>query len=97
MSLPELANLVSVQLSIPTNSDSTRPGIAANTPVPVIDKTSLDGAYDIKVDLKPEAGSDMFLLWQRILQDKFGLKLESQKAKIELLVVDRARRVPLAN
>jgi uncharacterized protein (TIGR03435 family) len=94
--LHQLANLLSVQLSIPEVSDPTRPAIAGS-PVPVLDQTGLPGIYDFSVDVRPEAGGDMFLLWQRVLRDQLGLKLEGQKAKVEFLVVDRAERTPAAN
>ena len=38
----------------------------------------------------------MFELWQRKLHD-LGLRLESQKASVEFLVVDRAEKVPVEN
>jgi uncharacterized protein (TIGR03435 family) len=62
-----------------------------------LDQTGLPGIYDFSVDVRPEAGGDMFLLWQRVLRDQLGLKLEGQKAKVEFLVVDRAERTPAAN
>ena len=39
----------------------------------------------------------MFTLWQRVLREQLGLKLEARKAKVELLVVDRATRIPTGN
>jgi uncharacterized protein (TIGR03435 family) len=93
----QLANLLSVQLSIPAVSDPTRPSIATGSPVPVLDKTGLQGVYDFSVDFRPEPDSDMFQLWQRILQDQLGLKLENRKVQAQFLVVDRAARIPLAN
>jgi uncharacterized protein (TIGR03435 family) len=95
--LHQFANLLSVQLSIPAIADPGRPSIASASPVPVLDRTGLEGIYDFNVDFKPEADSDMFPLWQRVLKDRLGLKLESQKAKAEFLVVESALRVPIAN
>jgi uncharacterized protein (TIGR03435 family) len=95
--LQQFANLLSVKLSIPVMDDPGRPGMARGTPVPVLDKTELSGVYDIPSDLRPEPGGDMFALWQRLLQDQLGLKLEARKAKVEIWVVDRAARVPTAN
>ena len=65
--------------------------------MPVLDKTGLAGIYDINVDMKLELGVDMFTIWQRVLQDQLGLKLESRKAKVDVLVVDSAERIPTAN
>lgn len=95
--LQQFANFLSVQLSIPPIGDPSRPSIASGPPVPVVDKTGLAGIFEINVDLKPEPGVDMFALWQRVLQDRLGLKLESRKSKVDVLVVDRAERIPTAN
>ena len=72
-----------------------RPGRASGAPVPVLDKTGLPGIYDFSVDLKPEA-ADVLALWQGVLQDQLGLKLESRKAPVEVLVIDRVERIPVA-
>ena len=96
-SLEQLANLISVQLTIPEPADPGKPSIASGAPIPVIDKTGLTGLYEITYDLHPDPGMDMFKLWQRILQDQLGLKLQSRKAPMEILIVDRADRIPVAN
>jgi uncharacterized protein (TIGR03435 family) len=95
--LQQFANFLSVQLSIPAIDDPGKPSIASGPPVPVVDRTGLPGVFEINVDLKPEPGVDMFALWQRVLQDRLGLKLESRKGKVDVLVVDRAERIPTAN
>ena len=78
--------------------DPTRPAIASGAPVPVVDKTGLDGNYDISVNLRPDdTAGDSYTRWQRALRDKLGLKLETQRAQVEVLVVDRAERIPTAN
>jgi uncharacterized protein (TIGR03435 family) len=63
----------------------------------VLDKTRLAGIYDIAIDLKPEPGGDTFTLWQRVLHDRLGLKLVSARENVEVLVVDRAERMPTAD
>jgi uncharacterized protein (TIGR03435 family) len=98
MSTLQLTNLISVQLTIPALSDDpSKPSIASGPAVPVLDKTGLEGTYEIKVDLTPEPGLDSFTRWQRFLRDRLGLKLESRKEKIEILVVDSAERTPTSN
>jgi len=47
--------------------------------------------------MKMEAGIPSFNLWQRLLQEQLGLKLESRKSQVEGIVVDSADRVPVAN
>jgi uncharacterized protein (TIGR03435 family) len=93
--LQQLAGLISVQLSILPVDDPTRPGVASGPPVPVLDKTGLAGTYDVNIEVKAQA--DMFAMWQHILQDQLGLKLEARRPQVEGVVVDSAERVPTAN
>jgi len=94
----QLANLISVQLTMPAAMDDpTRPSIASGTPVPVFNKTGLTGTYDFDVEMKVEPGIPSFNLWQRVLQEQLGLKLESRKTQVEGIVVDSADRVPVQN
>jgi uncharacterized protein (TIGR03435 family) len=95
--MQRFADLLAVQLSIPVPDDPGRPGRASGPQTPVLDKTGLSGIYDFDVDIRPEPGSDMFALWQRALQEKMGLKLESRKTKMKVLVVDGAESMPTAN
>jgi uncharacterized protein (TIGR03435 family) len=66
---------------------------------PVIDATGLNGLYDLSlywvVDPMREdaAGPTIF----GALQDQLGLKLESKKVMLPVVVVDRAERVPTEN
>ena len=64
---------------------------------PVIDKTELTGKYDLKLEATPEfrIARDPQLGDLRVfdaVQEQLGLKLESQKANIEVLVVDHMER-----
>jgi hypothetical protein len=40
----------------------------------VLSQTGSEGQFDLTVDLEPAEGSDTFILWQRPLQDRLGLK-----------------------
>lgn len=91
----QFANLLSVQLSIPATNDPTRPAVAAGPPVPVVDRTGLPGVYDFDFEFKPD-GSDPLTLWQRILRDQLGLRLDRRKIEAVLLVVEHADRTPAA-
>ena len=57
----------------------------------------MPGIFDFSVDMHPELGTDMFAAWQRALQDQLGLKIESRKENLEVLVVDRASKIPTEN
>lgn len=68
---------------------------------PVLDLTGLKGRYVVKLDwvadtVEPEKaplGATIYMA----LQEQLGLKLESRKGPIEVLVVDQADRVPVSN
>jgi uncharacterized protein (TIGR03435 family) len=97
--LRQLADLLAVQLTIPESNDPdpARPHTAAGAPIPVLDKTGLSGIYDFTVDLKPEFGTGVFTVWQRVLQDQLGLRIESNRGDATVLVVDNAIQIPAAN
>jgi uncharacterized protein (TIGR03435 family) len=64
---------------------------------PVVDETELTGAYDFKFEATPEFRINADAEFGDIsvftaVQEQLGLKLESQKAPIEILVVDRLNK-----
>jgi uncharacterized protein (TIGR03435 family) len=63
----------------------------------VIDRTNLDGRYDFQLEFAPEdaAGSDRPSIYTA-LQEQLGLKLNTSKGPVEVLVIDRAE-LPTAN
>jgi uncharacterized protein (TIGR03435 family) len=93
--LQDLADLIGVQLSIPPQgfgADPATPSVATGPPAPVVDFTGLHGIYEINLDLKPEISRDVFTSWQRFLQEHCGLKLESRKSQVPVLVIDSVRK-----
>lgn len=88
MSMSELAGQLTTQLGSP-----------------VVDATGLKGAYDITLSWNtrlttgaPRAdGSDVGPTLTEALQQQLGLKVQSKKMSIEMLVVDNAERVPTEN
>jgi uncharacterized protein (TIGR03435 family) len=95
--LSEFANYLAIQLTIPLLDDPTVPSHATGAPVPVLDKTGIEGTYDLRVDIKPDRGGDAFTIWQRALQEQLGLKLESQRAPVETLIIEHAEKIPTEN
>jgi uncharacterized protein (TIGR03435 family) len=95
--LRQFADLLAVQLSIPAPDNPGEPARASASPIPVLDKTGLPGIFDFSVDIHPELGTDMFASWQRALEDQLGLRIESRKENVAVLVVDEAARIPTEN
>jgi uncharacterized protein (TIGR03435 family) len=57
---------------------------------PVIDKTGLTGAYDFKMTWEPSESI------AAVLQEQLGLRLESQKVPVDVLIIDSAEK-PVEN
>ena len=93
----QFADLLAIQLSMAAPIDPKVPVMAGGPPVPVLDQTGLPGVYEFSLDVRPELGTDGLTLWQRVLQDQLGLRIESRKEMVTVLVVDDAAKVPSAN
>jgi uncharacterized protein (TIGR03435 family) len=93
----QFADLLSIQFSIPAADNPSAPVKAGGSPIPVLDETRLQGIYEFSVDLRPELGTDAFTAWKRVLENQLGLKIESRKGDVPVLVVDDAEKVPTAN
>ena len=60
---------------------------------PVLNRTGLNGEYQFRVEFSPKEGDDsghssIF----SALTEQLGLRLESGKAPVEVLIIDRAER-----
>ena len=82
--------------------------IAKQAGLPVTDATGLDGVFDFTLDWSPAAdlrlasadgaaetsgGASIFTA----LQEQLGLRLESRKGPVEVMVVDRMEKTPTEN
>ena len=64
----------------------------------VADETGLAGVYDFTLTYGPEqAGVDAGPSIFTALQEQLGLRLETRKSTVDVLVVDRAERAPTEN
>ena len=93
----QFADLLAIQLSMAAPTDPNVPVMAGGPPVPVLDQTGLRGAYEFNLEVRPELGTDGLTLWQRVLQDQLGLRIESRKEPVTVLLVDDAAKTPSAN
>jgi uncharacterized protein (TIGR03435 family) len=72
---------------------------------PILDKTGLTGQYDFSLKFTPSFGpgnsfdnqTDAPSDLATAIQDQLGLKLESKKGPIEMLVIDHVERTPTEN
>jgi len=62
----------------------------------VLDQTGLGGLFEIKLEWSPNQDSDGPAL-TTALQEQLGLRLESRKGPVDVLVVDSAERIPADN
>ena len=72
--------------------------LSSNMDLPVIDMTGLKGRFDFKLDWVAEtadAGSGAVL--PIAIQEQLGLKFESKKTPLDVLIVDRAEKLPVEN
>lgn len=93
----QFADLLAIQFTIPAANNPSEPVRAGGSPIPVLDKTGLQGTYDFSVDLGHELATDAFTAWKRVLDDQLGLKIDSLKTEIPVVVVDDAAKTPTAN
>jgi uncharacterized protein (TIGR03435 family) len=65
---------------------------------PIVDNTGIEGMYDFNLKYAPanDPNSSLPDLFTA-LQEQLGLKLESQKVPVEMLVIDRVDRIPTEN
>jgi uncharacterized protein (TIGR03435 family) len=80
-------------------------GLSAEAGRPVVDATGLQGRYEIRMDLSPylrraadgQGGLDTATVLFTGLQEVLGLKLESRKESVDVLVIDHVEKIPSEN
>lgn len=72
--------------------------LQAVTGRPVVDKTGLQGGYDLKVEFAPEIAADAQLPpLYTALEETLGLKLKPAKVPVPFVVIDSVMRKPEEN
>jgi uncharacterized protein (TIGR03435 family) len=77
--------------------------LARRAELPVLDMTGLKGFYDVTLDVTPptpqpgDPPDSPGSVISAALQDQLGLKLETRKAPIGVIVVDHAQKAPTDN
>jgi uncharacterized protein (TIGR03435 family) len=62
----------------------------------IVDRTGLRGSYDLKLEWALSPGADGPSIYTA-LQEQLGLRLESRKGPLDVLVVDHAEKTPVGN
>jgi uncharacterized protein (TIGR03435 family) len=98
-------SVVFTSITVPELVDYMSHMRSAEMDRPVVDNTGLKGKYDFTVTLfasqeemmaalnKGDFGSSIFTL----IQEQLGLKLEPEKLPLDMLVVDKAEKIPTEN
>jgi uncharacterized protein (TIGR03435 family) len=69
----------------------------------VVDQTGLKGSWDFTLDMsgfgmdKPTGMEDAIGMIIQAANEQLGIKIEQKKVPAEILIVDHAERVPVAN
>jgi uncharacterized protein (TIGR03435 family) len=62
-----------------------------------VDCTGLSGNYDLELTYAPDVSDESGPTLATALQEQLGLRLEKREMAVDLLIVDRADRVPVEN
>lgn len=86
---PTEAKLTGTGVTLQTFARNLAPGTGRF----VVDKTGLAGPYDLELEFTPEPSADtsgpsLFTA----MQEQLGLRLDSQRAPVEVVVIERLER-----
>jgi uncharacterized protein (TIGR03435 family) len=67
----------------------------------VVDQTGISGPFEVKLDWSPDDGTANDVTSgpsiYTAVQEQLGLRLESRKGPLDVLVIDHAEKVPVDN
>jgi uncharacterized protein (TIGR03435 family) len=98
-------HVVCQHVTLPVLADTLQEAAPRDIAMPVVDLTSLPGAYTFRLDWTPTArdsagaspdapiGPTLF----EALESQLGLKLEQRKLPVPVIVIDHAERAPVEN
>jgi uncharacterized protein (TIGR03435 family) len=90
--LDQFADVLALKLTEPLVADPSAPSVAQGTPIPVVNKTGIEGVFDLAVPMSLNAHESPFAFWQRTLKEQFGLALEPGEEPVEFFVIVHAER-----
>jgi uncharacterized protein (TIGR03435 family) len=93
------ANILRDGIEVPSGSMKTLAALLTSSlKQPVADKTGITGDYEIKLSFAPAGADDSTLpsIFTAV-QEQLGLRLESQKVPVEMLVIDHVEKIPTEN
>ncbi len=64
---------------------------------PIFDKTGLRGSYDFKLEWSPVEDDPAGISLFTAIKEQLGLRLDSAKGPVDILLIDHADRVPTDN
>lgn len=95
--LNQFADVLALKLTIPLVADPAAPSVAQGTPVPVVNKTGIEGVFDLALPMSLDTREAPLTFWQRTLQEQLGLRLEPGQEPVEFFLIEHAERVPTKN
>jgi uncharacterized protein (TIGR03435 family) len=90
--LDQFADVLALKLTEPLVTDPSTPSVAQGRPIPVVNKTGIEGSFDFAIPMSINARESLLAFWQRTLQEQLGLTLEPAEEPVEFLVIAHAER-----
>jgi uncharacterized protein (TIGR03435 family) len=91
--LNQFADVLALKLTEPLVADPTAPSVAQGTPIPVVNKTGIDGVFDLAIPMSLDARESPVAFWQRTLREQLGLTLELGQEPVEFLIITHVERL----
>jgi len=90
--LDQFADVLALKLTEPLVADPSTPSVAQGAPIPVVNKTGIEGSFNFAIPMSINARESLLVFWQRTLQEQLGLTLEPGEEPVDFLVIAHAER-----